>query len=100
MAMWGVTDTNYLPPSADAHYYLVLPADNVVLYSTELGEYSTPLSYCGGFDMFKGFVLQGTPLIPVDTHHALLMNWVDMDRMARNRPYMDDAIKAAIALVA
>ena len=100
MATWGVTDTTYQPTTTDAHYYLVLPTDNEVLYSTELGEYTTPMVYAGTFDMFKGFVIQGTPLIPVDTHHALLMNWVDMDRMARNRPYLDDAIKAAIALVA
>jgi len=50
--------------------------------------------------MYLSTLVAGTPMIPVDTHHALEMGWVDMDRMARNRPYLDDAIKAAIALVA
>jgi hypothetical protein len=96
--MWEVQGG---PPSTlSAVYYLVLPDDNKVLYAYELHENTTPLENYGTFSGFKGVQAVGTPLIPVDTHHALLLGWVDIDTMARNRPYLDDAIKAAIALVA
>lgn len=99
---WEVEqDTGYTPPpKVGAVYYLVLPFDNVVINSTDLTSSWTPSEYVGTLDMYMSTLMTGTPLIPVDTHHALLMGWVDMDRMARNRPYLDDAIKAAIALVA
>ena len=98
MAMWGVITAE--PAVNAAQYYLVLPTENIILYATELGEYMSPAMHNGDFEGFKNMWASGTPLIPVDTHHALLLDWVDMDRMARNRPYLDDAIKAAIALVA
>ena len=81
-----------------ALYFLVLPQDLVVLYAYDCNT-STPMKHVGNYDSFET-IQRDAPLIPMDTHHALLMNWVDMDQMARNRPYLDDAIKAAIALVA
>lgn len=93
-------EINNAPPnSLSAVYYLVLPTDFKVLFSYELNN-STPMEYAGNFQQFTGSQPHGTPFIPLDTHHALLLEWVDMDTMARNRPYLDDAIKAAIALVA
>lgn len=99
---WEVEqDTGYTPPpKVGAVYYLVLPTDNIVMNSINLNGSWAPSEYAGTFDQFIGTLLTGTPLIPLDTHHALLLEWVDIDRMARNRPYLDDAIKAAIALVA
>lgn len=87
------------PSTNSAVYFLELPTDYEILYAYDLGS-STPMVHNGDFNSFANSQGTGTPLIPMDTHHALLMDWVDMDRMARNRPYMDDAIKAAIALVA
>lgn len=99
---WEVEqDAGYQPPpKVGAVYYLVLSADNVVMNSSELQSTWTPSEYVGTLDMFLSTQITGTPMIPVDTHHALEMGWVDIDRMSRNRPYLDDAIKAAIALVA
>lgn len=99
---WEVEqDTGYTPPpKVGAVYYLVLPADNIVMYATDLNSAWVPSEYVGTLDMYISTLAAGTPLIPLDTHHALIMGWVNMDRMARNRPYLDDAIKAAIALVA
>jgi len=97
---WQVEqETGYQPPpKVEAVYYLVLPTDNVVLHSTD--PTTNSVEYSGTLDMFESTLLTGTPMIPMDTHHALIQGWVDMARMARNRPYLDDAIKAAIALVA
>ena len=99
---WEVPqDAGYTPPpNVEAVYYLVLSADNVVINSTNLSSSWQPSEYIGTLDMYLSTLVAGTPMIPVDTHHALEMGWVDMDRMARNRPYLVDAIKAAIALVA
>ena len=91
---------NTPPPKVSAEYYLVLSTDNVVLHATDLSSSWVPTEYIGTFEMWKSTLMAGTPMIPLDTHHALELGWVDMDRMARNRPYLDDAIKAAIALVA
>lgn len=92
---WNVPST--APATMSALYFLVLPQDYEVLYSYDPN--GSPMVHSGDYNSFA--INQGeAPLIPMDTHHALLMDWVDMDRMARNRPYMDDAIKAAIALVA
>lgn len=82
-----------------AVYYIVLPEDNKVLHSYEIGEYSTPNEHLGDWGSFRN-TYPDCPLIPVDTHHALLLAWVDLPTMTRNRPYLDETIKAAIALVA
>jgi hypothetical protein len=93
---WDVPSS--APTTQSALYFLVLPTDCEVLYAYDPNG-SPPMSHSGDYNSFA--ISHGDPpLIPMDTHHALLMDWVDMDRMARNRPYMDDAIKAAIALVA
>jgi hypothetical protein len=93
---WEVTTA--APTTLSALYYLVLPSDYEVLYAYDANG-TPPMKHTGDFNSFA--INQGDcPLIPMDTHHALLMDWVDMDTMARNRPYLDDAIKAAIALVA
>lgn len=94
---WEVDNTP--PGSVSAVYYLVLPDEYVVLYNTEL-ILNSSMTHNGDFNSFCSMRGIGTPLIPLDTHHALLLGWVDIDRMARNRPYLDDKIKAAIALVA
>ena len=86
------------PTSLMAVYYLVLPHENIVLYSTECSNHYTS-TWTGDLDSFIYAQPTGTPVIPMDPHHAMLLNWVDMDRMARNRPYIDDSIQAAIALV-
>jgi hypothetical protein len=89
------------PPSTmEAVYFLILPDEFVVLYNTELSEVMPPFIYNGDMQQFIGSQVPGSPLIPLDTHTAMTLNWVDLDRMSRNRPYMNDAIKAAIALVA
>lgn len=96
---WEVV-SSISPPTLDAVYFLVLPDESVVLYNTELIKYATPLCYSGDLSGFQSYHPQGTPLIPLDTHSALVLGWVDVDRMMRNRPYLDEKIKAAIALVA
>lgn len=83
----------------EAVYYLWLPEDNVVLWAYYSDD-TSPTEYVGSLNMFKNTLANGTPMIPMDSHHALCLDWLTMDRMARNRPYLDDAIKAAIALVA
>lgn len=87
------------PAQLQAVYYLVLPDEFKVLWANDLSM-NGALEYVGEFTQFLTMQTYGTPMIPLDTHHALLLNWVDMDRMSRNRPYLDDAIKAAVALVA
>jgi hypothetical protein len=96
---WEVVST-YSPPTLEAIYFLSLPDENAVLYHSELSNYTTPMYYAGDLSGFQSHYPQGTPLIPLDTHSALVLGWVDVDRMMRNRPYLDEKIKAAIALVA
>ena len=99
---WEVDQDSMNPPPAKvmAVYYLVLSSENVVMNSTDLTSSWAPSEYVGTLDQYMSTLISGTPLIPVDTHHALEMGWVDMARMSRNRPYLDEAIRAAIALVA
>lgn len=87
------------PPPLTAVYYLWLPEDNVILHALYFND-TEPLEFYGDLTMLRGNYPEGTPFIPMDSHHALCLKWLDIDRMARNRPYLDDAIKAAIALVA
>ncbi len=87
------------PVQMQAVYYLVLPGDFKVLWSNDLNM-GPALEYMGDYTQFMTMQAYGTPMIPLDTHHAILLNWVTLDVMCRNRPYMDDAVKAAIALVA
>lgn len=94
---WEISSAS--PVTSAAVYFLVLPDEFIVLYNTELNS-SVPMTHNGDFNSFCSAQIFGTPLIPMDTHHSLLLGWVDMDRMSRNRPYLDDKIKAAIALVA
>lgn len=97
---WDVYETPVSPVSRPAVYFLVLPDSNEVLYSYEISEFNAPMHHSGDFAYFINGQGSGVPLIPMDSHHALLLGWVTIDEMARNRPYLDDAIKAAIALVA
>ena len=97
--MWSIQSTATPPPELAAVYYLWLPEDNVVLHALYFND-TDPQEYSGDLRMFRGSYADGTPFIPMDSHHALSLKWLTMDRMARNRPYLDDAIKAAIALVA
>lgn len=95
---WEVVESQ--PNSYSAMYYLVLPEDNKVLYSYDLDNYKTPMEWLGDFNSFRTSQGTNTPYIPIDTHHAMLLEWVDLQTMSRNRPYLDETIKAAIALVA
>jgi len=88
------------PVTVSAVYFLILPTDNVVLYGNSLDIYATPMEFIGDFNGFAVSQGTGTPLIPMDTHTALSLGWVEMDRVVRNRPYLDETIRAAIALVA
>lgn len=97
--MWSIHSAATPPPSVEAVYYLWLPEDNVVLWAYYSND-TDPEEYIGTLHTYKNSLPTGTPMIPMDSHHALCLSWLTMDRMARNRPYLDDAIKAAIALVA
>jgi len=86
------------PVTVTAIYYLVLPHENIVLHSPDCTNHYAS-TWTGDLDGFIYAQPTGTPMIPIDPHHAMLLSWVDMDRMARNRPYIDDSVQAAIALV-
>lgn len=98
MNEWSIAQHD--PVTLNAVYFVILPTDNVVLYGSSLDTYGTPLEYIGDFNSFAMSQIAGTPLIPMDTHTALSLGWVEMDRVVRNRPYLDETIRAAIALVA
>ena len=97
--MWSVPSMTTPPPLVEAVYFLWLPEEQVVLWA-HYSDDSSPAEYMGNIGLFKSTLATNTPMIPMDSHHALSLGWLDMHRMARNRPYLDDAIKAAIALVA
>ncbi len=96
--MWAVQTVQ--PTYQEAQYFLILESENKVLYANQLTPYSAPFEHFGDFASFVSMQGPDCPLIPVDTHTALSLNWVDMQRMVRNRPYLDETMKAAIALVA
>lgn len=97
--MWSVPSTTTPPPSVEAVYFLWLPEEQVVLWA-HYSDDINPSEYQGNIGLFKGTLATNTPMIPMDSHHALSLNWLDINRMTRNRPYLDEAIRAAIALVA
>ena len=91
---WSIRTTQ----SVDPVYFIRLPADYTFLWANNLTD-SFPQNFIGDMYGFTNHVPRGTPLIPIDFHHALSMNWVTIDVVVRNMPYLDDTIKAAILLV-
>lgn len=96
--MWSIQEQVVAPRIIEAVYFLYLPVDGVVLHSTELmgGIYHT------AYEGLSSFISrhEDTPLIPVDIHLAVSLNWVKPDQMSKNMPYLDEKMRAAIALVA
>lgn len=105
MGAWGVEDQNaYVavpikPAINNAQYFLLLPVENVVLYKHEISTSMAPTTFTGDFASFAN-MFPNSPLIPLDAHTALVLNWVNVERMSRNCSYLNDTIRAAIALVA
>ena len=87
------------PVTYEAVYFLVLEREQVVLHSDELKSWSGPMEWGGNLDSFMGTKAEGTPFIPVDPHTALSLGWLSSIRLANNMPYLDESIRAAIALV-
>ncbi len=96
--MWQIPADDYTPPSVSAVYFLFLPTANKCLHSTELGRYQTPSEYYGDPQGLSSS-LNNPPLIPVDAHLALSLDWITIDELAMQMPYINDSIKACLKLI-
>jgi hypothetical protein len=95
--MWHVADAEYTAPTLEAVFFLWLPHDNEILYANTLEKWQSPLRYNGEI---KNWSLgQNGPLIPIDPHLALSLEWLTVDEMVMNMPYVTDNIKAALKLI-
>lgn len=94
---WKITTESNTKQDHHAVYYLVLPESCEVLHTDDLS-YS-PHCHVGDFTSFRHTHTVETPLIPVDPHHAICMDWVDARLMAKNMMYLSEEIRAAVALV-
>lgn len=96
--MWNIPDAEYIVPSKEAVYFIWLPEDNEIYYSSNLNNFGSPMMYNGSIENWaRG---QGNcPMIPIDPHLALSLNWVTVDEMVRNMSYVTDTMKAALKLI-
>lgn len=98
MSQWSIVE-QYSPPTLrEAMYFFYLPHDNEVVYHTTLSPHVKPQRYYGGLDAWLGGN-SGAPIIPVDTHLAIVLGWVDSHTLVRNMEYVSDNVRAAIKLV-
>lgn len=93
--MWSV-ESSQTPVSYKAKYVFYLPVDQKVLHSEVLN--SPPLYHYGSLDNFISFHY-GSPIIPIDPHTALSLEWLSREEFVNNAPYLDETVKAAIKLV-
>lgn len=93
---WRIESTQ--PSTLTAVYFFALPVDNVILWAEDLT--SVPTKYNGDLRWFLIYEVNDRPVIPLDMHNAICLNWLQPYELARNMEYIDDSIRAAVALVA
>ena len=99
MSGWQVTESvDVAPQIYSAVYFIHLTGSNKCLYSSEMNHYGAPTSMYGDIEQLAAN-FPGCPLIPVDPHHALSLNWITVDEMATEMPYINDNIKACLRLI-
>ena len=81
-----------------AVYFLYLPVSNRCLWSNQLSKFQLPISTYGDPSNLET-TFSDAPLIPVDLHLALSLNWITIEEMADEMSYINDTIKACLKLV-
>lgn len=95
--MWHIQSSTVQPPVRHAIYFVCLPEYNEVRYNDEIDT-----SYCHTFNgSLNSFLRERNehPLIPVDPFHAITLGWIDIKELSQNALFLNDKIRAAIALV-
>lgn len=93
---WHLTEI--APQRYAAVYFIYLPVSNKCLYSEELSDFLAPMVYLGdvgGLSALK----ENHPLIPIDPHFALSLDWIELDKMIDEMPYVTDSLKACLKLI-
>lgn len=96
--MWHVSDSTITPQTFSAVYFIYLPVSNKCLFSEQLDKYSIPMENYGDPNQLVS-TKPNHPLIPIDPHLALSLEWISLDDMAVEMPYINDSVKACLKLI-
>ncbi len=95
---FNVIDPNGMPPTVPAAYFLFLPISSKLLWANNLNDWGTPTTFYGNIESWVSS-MNNAPLIPIDPHLALSLNWLTIDEMVMDMPYVNDHVKAALKLI-
>lgn len=93
--MWQIEKSQ--PSTQTAVYFFALPVDGVVLNNHELT--NAPLRYYGNLQDWLQYEAYDKPVIPLDAHNVICLNWASPEEIVKNMEYLDDTVRAAIALI-
>lgn len=97
--MWHITEpVTVAPLTLSAVYFIYLPVSSKCLFSEDLAEYTSPQTNYGDPNQLAS-MKDNHPLIPIDPHLALSLNWITLDEMAMEMPYINDNVKACLKLI-